>query len=109
MSLLSYDRKEVTILRHLDKFDQLATEEQVAIGLFMCNLSSHVKGRSWLLYFSKWPDIEEGGESHLNCVSNAQARKNANDNQIGSLLKTHTVFRSPPWSPSAPCPATSLP
>ena len=54
--LLSNDRKKMILLNYVKRFSNLPTEEQTAIALFFCNVSSQHLGCSWLLYFSKWTD-----------------------------------------------------
>ena len=54
-ALLSSDRKRMVLLNYAAGFASLpCAEEQTAVALLFCNISSQHMGRSWLLYFSRW-------------------------------------------------------
>ena len=44
----------MVLLNYAADFASLPADEQAAVALLFCNVSSQHMGRSWLLYFSRW-------------------------------------------------------
>ena len=54
----------MVLLNYAAGFASLPTaEEQTAVALLFCNISSQPMGRSWLLYFSRWTMAGAAGKS----------------------------------------------
>ena len=54
----------MVLLNYASGFASLPTaEEQTAVALLFCNISSQPMGRSWLLYFSRWTMAGTAGKS----------------------------------------------
>jgi len=77
-ALLSSDRKRMVLLNYAAGFASLpSAEEQTAVALLFCNISSQHMGRSWLLYFSRWAMAGSGKETCNAEISTAVARESA--------------------------------
>jgi hypothetical protein len=73
--LLSNDRKKMVLLNYAARISVLPADEQTAISLLLCNISSQHLGRSWLLYISKWPtSLADDAETCNAEISTAVAR-----------------------------------
>lgn len=53
-SFLQMDRRNRTLMKFPNDFDNLTVEEQKGVALFLCNTFSSGKGSEWLMYGSTW-------------------------------------------------------
>jgi len=64
-SFLQMDRKNRTLMKFPNDFENLSVEEQKGVALFLCNLFSSHKGGEWLMYGSSWRVDEDTETSNV--------------------------------------------
>jgi len=64
-SFLQMDRKNRTLMKFPNDFENLSVEEQKGVALFLCNLFSSHKGGEWLMYGSSWKVDEDTETSNV--------------------------------------------
>lgn len=64
-TFLHLDRKNRSLMKFSNIFDNLSVEEQKGVALFLCNAFSSVKGSEWVMYASTWPLSDDSETSNV--------------------------------------------
>lgn len=64
-SFLQMDRKNRSLMKFANLFDELSVEEQKGVALFLCNAFSSTKGSEWIMYGSTWKLSEDSETSNV--------------------------------------------
>jgi len=64
-SFLQMDRRNRTLMKFPNHFENLSVEEQKGVALFLCNLFSTNQGGEWLMYGSTWKINEDTETSNV--------------------------------------------
>jgi hypothetical protein len=66
---LQMDRKNRSLMKFSNLFDELCVEEQKGVALFMCNAFSSAKGSEWVMYGSTWNLNDDTETSNVRIAS----------------------------------------
>jgi hypothetical protein len=68
-SPLQMDRKNRSLMKFANLFDELSVEEQKGVALFLCNAFSSGKGSEWVMYGSTWMLNDDTETSNVRIAS----------------------------------------